>query len=61
MAVRLTAPFRAGFRPVAADLGHVRRVSNEKARRLLDLRPRSSSEAIVASAESMIAQSPVKA
>ncbi|SEH03723.1 Nucleoside-diphosphate-sugar epimerase [Nonomuraea solani] len=59
--VRLAALFKAEFKPVAADLGYVKRVSNEKARRLLGLRPRTSLEAIIASADSMIAKSLVKA
>ncbi|MFE7036137.1 SDR family oxidoreductase [Streptomyces sp. NPDC057621] len=59
--VRLSALFKAEFKPVAADLGYVKRVSNEKARTLLGLRPRTSREAIVAAAESMIAKSLVRA
>ncbi|MEV0382566.1 aldehyde reductase [Nonomuraea sp. NPDC050643] len=59
--VRLAALFKAEFKPVAADLGYVKRVSNEKARRLLGLQPRTPVEAIIASAESMIAKSLVKA
>ncbi|MEW2574433.1 hypothetical protein [Streptomyces sp. NPDC047070] len=59
--VRLSALFKAEFKPVAADLGYVKRVSNEKARTLLGLRPRTFREAIVAAAESMIAKSLVRA
>ncbi|MFE7075242.1 SDR family oxidoreductase [Streptomyces sp. NPDC057620] len=59
--VRLSALFKAEFKPVAADLGYAKRVSNEKARTLLGLRPRTSREAIVAAAESMIAKSLVRA
>ena len=55
--VRLAALFRAEFRPVAADLGFVKQVSNAKARRVLALRPRTSEQAITATAESMIAES----
>lgn len=55
--VRLAALFSAEFRPVVADLGFVKQVSNEKARRLLDLQPRTSGEAIMATAESLIAKS----
>ncbi len=57
LVVRIAALFSAQFRPVAADLGFVKRVSNEKARRLLGLQPRTSKEAIIASAESLIAKS----
>ena len=55
--VRLAALFNADFRPVAADLNYVKKVSNDRARRVLGLRPRSSEQAIIASAESMIAKS----
>lgn len=54
--VRIAALFSAEFRPVAADLGHVKRISNDKARRDLGWRPRASEEAVIASAESMIAK-----
>lgn len=55
--VRVAALFSAEFRPVAADLGFVKQVSNEKARRVLGLQPHTSREAIIASAESLIARS----
>jgi nucleoside-diphosphate-sugar epimerase len=54
--VRLVALFSAEFRPVAADLGYVKKVSNDKARRVLGLQPRTAREAILASAESMLAK-----
>jgi nucleoside-diphosphate-sugar epimerase len=55
--VRLAALFNAEFRPVAIDLNYVKKVSNDRARRVLGLRPRTSEQAIIASAESMIAKS----
>lgn len=57
LVVRIAALCSAEFRPVAADLGFVKRVSNEKARRVLGLQPRTAKEAILASAESLIAKS----
>jgi hypothetical protein len=54
--VRVAALFSAEFRPVAADLGFVKQVSHDKARRVLGL-PRTSEEAIIASAESLMAES----
>lgn len=57
LVVRVAALFSAEFRPVAADLGFVKQVSNEKARRVLGLQPRTSEEAIIASADSLIAKS----
>ncbi len=57
LVVRIAALFSAEFRPIAADLDFVKRVSNEKARRVLGLQPRTSEEAIIASAESLIAKS----
>ncbi|MFJ6200180.1 SDR family oxidoreductase [Micromonospora sp. NPDC092111] len=58
--VRVAALFSAEFRPVAADLQYVKKVSNDKARRVLDWRPRESEEAIVAAGESMVAKSLVR-
>ena len=58
--VRIAAVFSPEFRPVAADLNYVKKVSNEKARRVLDWQPRSSEDTIIASTESMIAKSLVK-
>jgi nucleoside-diphosphate-sugar epimerase len=54
--VRLAALFSSEFRPVAAELGYVKKVSNDKARRVLGLQPRTAQEAILASAESMVAK-----
>ncbi|MFE6286446.1 SDR family oxidoreductase [Streptomyces sp. NPDC057877] len=58
--VRLAAVFSAEFRPVAADLDHVKKVSDDRARRVLGWHPRSPEEAIVACARSMLAQDLVK-
>ncbi|TDD52351.1 aldehyde reductase [Nonomuraea terrae] len=58
--VRIAALFSPEFRSVAADLNYVKKVSNEKARRVLGWQPRKSEDAIIASAESMIAKSLVK-
>lgn len=55
--VRLAAVFSPELRSMAAELDYVKKVSNAKARRVLDWQPRSSEDAIVASAESMIARS----
>ncbi len=55
--VRVAALFAAEYRPVAADLGFVKQVSNAKARRVLGLQPRTAEQAIIAAAESMIAKS----
>lgn len=53
--VRVAARFRPEFRPVAAELGFVKQVSNAKAASVLGLHPRPSREAIVAAGESMFA------
>ena len=55
--VRIAAVFSAEFRPVAADLDYVKKISNDKARRDLAWRPRPSPEAVNAAADSMIAKS----
>ncbi|MFD0853147.1 hypothetical protein ACFQ07_12980, partial [Actinomadura adrarensis] len=57
--VRLAARFNPGFRSVAADLNFVKEVSNEKARRILGLRPHPSREAILTAAESMLSMAAV--
>ncbi len=54
LVVRLAARFRPEFRGPAAELGLVKIVSIEKARRLLAFDPRPAREAIVAAAGSMI-------
>jgi hypothetical protein len=45
------------LRSVAAELGFVKQISTDRARRLLDLHPRPSREAVIAAGESMIAKS----
>jgi len=52
--VRLGALFNAGARQMIPQLGKVKRISNEKARRLLDWTPRSNDEAILAAAQSLL-------
>lgn len=52
--VRTAALFSAEFRSVAADLGHARKISGEKAARVLGVRPRDPEQAIIAAAESML-------
>jgi nucleoside-diphosphate-sugar epimerase len=51
--VRIAAVFSRELRPVVPDLGYARKVSNDKARRLLYWQPRTSEAAIVATAESL--------
>jgi nucleoside-diphosphate-sugar epimerase len=58
--VRLAAVFSREFRPIVPDLGHVRKISNEKARRVLRWQPRNPEDAIIATAESLIRKSLVK-
>jgi nucleoside-diphosphate-sugar epimerase len=58
--VPIASAFSPEFRPFVPDLGYVRKVSNEKARRVLQWQPRNSEDAIIASAESMIRKSLVK-
>lgn len=53
--VRLTAMFVDEFKPVAADLGYIKRVSDRKVRDVLGIAPRPSREAILAAGRSMIA------
>jgi nucleoside-diphosphate-sugar epimerase len=59
--VRIAALFSQEFRPVVADLDYIKKVSSEKAHRILGLQPRKSEDAIIASAESMIAKGLVRA
>jgi nucleoside-diphosphate-sugar epimerase len=56
LVVRLAALFSAEFRPIVPDLGYAKKVSSEKASRLLGWTSRSPEDAIVATAESMIAK-----
>lgn len=52
--VRLAALFRDEFKPVAADLGYVKRVSDNKTRTVLGITPRPAREAIIAAGRSMV-------
>ena len=54
-AVRAAAEANPGMRPMAAELGYRKKVSSEKARRLLGFRPRTWQEAVTAAGESMVA------
>ncbi|BDG10769.1 SDR family oxidoreductase [Anaeromyxobacter paludicola] len=56
LVVRLGALFSARFRAIAPDLGYAKRTSNEKARRVLGWTARDPHEAVVAAAESIVAQ-----
>lgn len=60
LVVCLAALFSAEFRPVAADLNRIKKVSDERARSLLDWQPLAPEEAVVASAHSMLAKHLVK-
>lgn len=60
LVVRIAALFSARFRSLAPDLGYVKKMSSEKARRVLGWQPRSSEDAIVAAARSMVARHLVK-
>lgn len=52
--VRLSAPFDPSVRLFLPDLGKRKNATNEKARRLLGWAPRSSQEAVVAAAKSLV-------
>jgi nucleoside-diphosphate-sugar epimerase len=54
LVLRVVSLFNAELRPFIHDLGYAKKTSNEKARRLLDWRPRDAREAIVAAAKSMV-------
>ncbi|MCI4659185.1 SDR family oxidoreductase [Cryobacterium zhongshanensis] len=53
--VRVLAPFSAPLRQVAPQLGMTRNASNDRARRMLGWEPRSNEEAVLATAESLLA------
>ncbi|KAF0959437.1 NAD-dependent epimerase/dehydratase family protein [Rhodococcus sp. T7] len=55
--IRLAAHFNDEARSAAADLDYVKKISNDKARRVLGWEPRPASEAVIAAAESLIAKS----
>jgi nucleoside-diphosphate-sugar epimerase len=52
--VRFAGLFNPALAQAVPELGRVRRLTNEKARRLLGWRPRSNEEAILATAESLV-------
>jgi dihydroflavonol-4-reductase len=52
--LRSVALVNASVRSIIPELGHVRTVSNEKAKRVLGWTPRSNEESIVATAESLV-------
>jgi nucleoside-diphosphate-sugar epimerase len=52
--VRLVAMRDTAVKAILPELGQIKRVTNEKAKRVLGWRPRSNEEAIVAAAESLI-------
>ncbi|GAA3206105.1 SDR family oxidoreductase [Dactylosporangium siamense] len=56
--VRVAAVFSAEFRPVAADLNNVKKISSDRARWVLGWQPRPSEDAVIAAADSMVATSP---
>lgn len=59
--LRMAAVFAAPVRTIVADLDYAKPISNDKARRVLGWQPRSSAEAIVAAAESMVKKGLIKA
>lgn len=61
LVIRLAALFNKRAREVVPSLGRKRQASSAKAKRLLGWSPRSNEEAVVASAESLIALGAVKA
>ena len=60
LVVRTASIFNKGFRPLLPDLGFARKVTSEKANRVLDWQPRKPSEAIVAAGESLIKNGLIK-
>ena len=52
--VRVAGLVNSEARRIAPDVGKVRRVTNEKARRVLGWSPRSNDEALLATAESLL-------
>ncbi|MCS5733428.1 SDR family oxidoreductase [Herbiconiux daphne] len=54
--VRVGALFSARFRGLVPDLGYAKRVSNEKARRVLGWHPRPAADAIAAATTSLVAR-----
>ncbi|MFJ5776230.1 SDR family oxidoreductase [Streptomyces sp. NPDC093094] len=60
LVVRVAAVFSPQFRPVAADLNHIKKISDDRARRVLSWQPHSPDEAVLACARSMLAKNLVK-
>lgn len=54
LVVKTTALFKDEFKPVAADLGYIKRVSNDKTRSVLGINPRPAHDAIVAAGRSIV-------
>jgi nucleoside-diphosphate-sugar epimerase len=54
LVLRVAALFNAELRPFIPDLGYAKKTSNEKARQVLDWRPRDAREAIIAAAKSIV-------
>jgi|SRR5882762_1381438 len=52
--VRLASLFSPALAQVVPELGKIKRITNEKARRVLGWAPRSNADAIVATAESLV-------
>ncbi|MFJ2160521.1 SDR family oxidoreductase [Streptomyces sp. NPDC087856] len=59
--VRIGSRFNKELRPFVADLGFARKMTSEKARRVLGWQPRDPEEAILATADSLIRKDLVKA
>jgi nucleoside-diphosphate-sugar epimerase len=55
-AVRAAAEANPAIRPMAAELGYRKKVSGEKAHRVLGFRPRTWQEAVAAAGESMVSR-----
>jgi nucleoside-diphosphate-sugar epimerase len=59
--VRIASVFNKEFRPLVPDLGFARRMTSEKARRVLGWQSRDAEEAVLATADSLIKKGLVKA
>ncbi|MBT2398061.1 hypothetical protein [Streptomyces sp. ISL-100] len=58
--VRIAAVFRRELRPIVPVLGYAKKVSSDRARKVLGWTARDAEEAIVASGESMVAKGLLK-
>jgi dihydroflavonol-4-reductase len=54
--VRLAALFSPALAQVVPELGKIKSISSQKARRVLGWKPRSNADALVATAESLVRQ-----